>query len=197
MLVCEAGGFDIIIVESVGVGQSEVTLRSMVDYFLLLLLPGAGDELQGIKKGIMEIADGVLINKADGNNRPAAELARMEQSAALHCLLPATPGWKTEVALCSARTGEGVPEAWRRVEQFYAELEPKGLIAARRRRQMLAWLDDLVHEQLQKKFYEDPRVEKELPNVRKAVLEGEVTAVRAAALLLAAHNGATKDHNDD
>src|SRR5208283_5606921 len=99
MLLCEAAGFDLVLVESVGVGQSEVALRSMVDFFLLLLLPGAGDDLQGIKRGIMEMADDVLINKADGENRLAAEQARAEQSASLSCLQPATPGWKTEVAL--------------------------------------------------------------------------------------------------
>jgi LAO/AO transport system kinase len=102
MLLCEAAGFGTILVESVGVGQAEVALRSMVDYFLLLLPPGAGDELQGIKKGIMEIADGVLINKADGENRLAAQRARMEQGAALGCLRSATPEWQTQIGLCSA-----------------------------------------------------------------------------------------------
>jgi LAO/AO transport system kinase len=109
MLLSEAAGFDTIIVETMGVGQAEVALRSMVDFFLLLLLPGAGDELQSIKKGIMEMADAVLINKADDDNRLRAEQARVEQDAALHYLQSATPGgWKTKVALCSARTGEGV-----------------------------------------------------------------------------------------
>ncbi len=189
MLLCEAAGFDTIIVESVGVGQNETTLRSMVDYFLLLLLPGAGDELQGIKKGIMEIADGVLINKADGDNKLAAQQARMEQQAALHCLLPATQGWRTEAALCSARTGEGVPEAWKRIDAFYEELEPKGVITTRRRQQMLDWLDAIVWEGLRREFYDDPRVEKELPGVRKAVIQGKMTAVQAAGALLAARNG--------
>jgi LAO/AO transport system kinase len=198
MLLCEAAGFDTIIIESVGVGQAEVALRSMVDYFLLLLLPGAGDELQGIKKGIMEIADGVLINKADGENRLAAERARLEQEGALGCLRPATPGWQTTAGLCSARTGEGVPAAWERIEAFYKELEPKGAIAARRRRQMLDWLADLVREGLLRDFYQNPRVEKELPLMREAVLRGEMTAVQAAAALLAARRGDFKRQaNDD
>ncbi|MGA2749933.1 MAG: methylmalonyl Co-A mutase-associated GTPase MeaB [Verrucomicrobiota bacterium] len=192
MLVCEAAGFDTIIVESLGVGQAEIALRSMVDFFLLLLLPGAGDELQGIKKGIMEIADAVLINKADGDNRSAAQQARLEQESALRCLLPATSGWKTEAGLCSARTGEGVAEAWKRIEAFYRELEPKGIIAARRRQQMLDWLADLLREELQRDFYQDPRVQSRLPGVRKAVLQGEMTAVQAAATLLAARNGQSK-----
>lgn len=189
MLLCEAAGFDIVIVESVGVGQAEIALRSMVDFFLLLLLPGAGDELQGIKKGIMEIADGVLINKADGENRLAAERARLEQDAALRCLLPATNGWKTEVGLCSAQSGDGITDAWKRIEAFYGELEPKGVIAARRRQQMLDWLADLVRDGLQRDFYDDPRVQAELPQVRRAVVRGDMTAVQAAATLLAARNG--------
>src|SRR5581483_1363514 len=128
MLLCEAAGFDTVLVESVGVGQTEVALRSMVDFFLLLLLPGAGDELQGMKKGIIEMADTVLINKADGENRPRAELARQEQDAALHYLQHATPDWKTEVRLCSAMNGEGIPELWEQIGEFYRELEPKGVI---------------------------------------------------------------------
>ncbi len=185
MLLCEAARFDIIIVESVGVGQSEVALRSMVDFFLLLLLPGSGDELQGIKKGITEIADAVLINKADGESRPAAERALAEQAAALRCLLPATPGWTTQAALCSARTGEGIPEAWKTVESFFQQLEPAGAIASRRSRQMLDWLGDLIRDGLVRDFHQNPRVEKVFPRVRKAVLRGEITAVQAATTLLA------------
>ena len=144
MLLCEAAGFDMVIVESVGVGQSEVALRSMVDFFLLLLLPGAGDELQGIKKGIMEIADGVLINKADGENLQAAEQARLEQMAALRCLLPATPGWKTEVGLMLGANGRrNSQRPGSESKLFTANLEPKGVIASRRRQQMLDWLADL------------------------------------------------------
>jgi LAO/AO transport system kinase len=188
MLLCEAAGFEIIIVESVGVGQAEVALRSMVDFFLLLLLPGAGDELQGIKKGIMEIADGILITKADGDGRVAAERARSEQKAAVRCLLPATPGWKTDVGVCSARTGDGIADAWKQIETFYCQLESKGVIATRRRQQLLDWLGDLIRDALQRSFYEDPRVQQELPEVRKQVLRGETTAVRAAAALLTMHN---------
>jgi LAO/AO transport system kinase len=192
MLLCEAAGFDTIIVETMGVGQAELALRSRVDFFLLLLLPGAGDELQSIKKGIMEMADAVLINKAEGENRPRAEQARLEQDAALHYLQPATPGWKTAAALCSARTGEGVPEVWALIEQFYRELEPKGEIAKRRREQTLDWLADLIREELRQRFYEDPSVKEHLPQLQKALVRGEVTAVRAAAMLLAAHDARKK-----
>lgn len=195
MLLCEAAGFDVIIVESVGVGQAEITLRSMVDFLLLLLMPGAGDELQGIKKGIMEIADGILINKCDGANRQAAEQARLEQTAAVHCIQPATAGWETQVAMCSAGTGEGVPEAWQRIEKFFTELEPRGAIRDRRRQQTLDWLADLTHEKLIAEFYANPRVEAELPKVRQAILDGEITAVRGAALLLAARHEQEHSNN--
>src|SRR4029079_13787371 len=132
---------------------TEVALRSMVDFFLLLLLPGAGDELQGIKKGIVEMAAAVLINKADGDNRLRAEQARAEQGAAVHYLQAPTPGWKTEVALCSGLTGEGVTPLWETIERFYRELEPKGTIAQRRRQQMLDWLSDLIADELRRRFY--------------------------------------------
>jgi LAO/AO transport system kinase len=187
MLLCEAAGFDTILVESVGVGQTEIALRSMVDFFLLLLLPGAGDELQGIKKGIVEMADLVLINKADGDNRLRAAHARADQEAALHYTQPATPHWKTEVALCSGLTGEGLPPVWERIEAFYAELEPKGVIGKRRQQQTLEWLNDLIHDELRRRFDRDPQVIAKLPALRAALLRGEITAVRAASDLLAAH----------
>jgi LAO/AO transport system kinase len=189
MLFCEAAGFDVIVVETIGAGQIETALRSMVDFFLLLQLPGAGDELQAMKKGIVEMADLILINKAEGENRPRAELARAEQNTALHYLQSATPGWKTETALCSGLTGEGVPEAWQQIERFYRELEPKGVIARRRQQQALDWLGDLMHDELRRRFYQDPRVAEQLPAVQKALLQGDLTAVQAARKLLAAHRG--------
>ncbi len=184
LLLCEAAGFDTILIESVGVGQTEIALRSMVDFFLLLLLPGAGDELQGIKKGIVEMADMVLINKADGDNRLRAEQARLEQDAALHYLQRATPGWQTSVRLASALTGEGIPDAWETIERFYTELEPKGVIRQRRQRQTLDWLADLVQDELKRRFYHDRRVTERLPAVREALLKDETTVARAAAELL-------------
>ena len=186
MLLCEAAGFDTILVETVGVGQTEIALRSMVDFFLLLLLPGAGDELQGIKKGIVEMADLVAINKADGENRLRAELARQDQAAALHYLQPATNEWPTEVLLCAGLMGEGLTEIWERVENFYAALEPKGIIARRRQDQSLTWLNDLILDELKRRFYRDARVKTRLPLVQQALLRGEITAVRAAEALLAA-----------
>lgn len=189
MLLCEAAGYDVVLVESVGVGQSEVALRSMVDYFLLLLLPGAGDELQGIKRGIIEMADDILINKADGDNRQRAEQARLEQQGALTYLPSATPGWKTEASLCSAQTGEGIPAVWQRIEKFYEDLGKNGVIARRRQQQSVDWLMDLIHDELHRRFEQDPRVQSRLPKLRESLLRGEITAVSAARELLANGEG--------
>jgi LAO/AO transport system kinase len=197
ILLCEAAGFDPILVESVGVGQSEVALRSIVDFLLLLLLPGAGDELQGIKRGIIEMADDVLINKADGENLPRAEHARLEQQASLSFLQPATPGWKAQAALCSARTGEGIPQAWQRMEQFFRQLEPQGLIAKRRQQQAVDWLADLIRAELQRRFDQHPRVQARLPALRSALLRGEITAVSAARDLFAEFDGGAEKLNYD
>ena len=185
MLLCEAAGFEVVLVESVGVGQSEVALRGMVDYFLLLLLPGAGDELQGIKRGIVEMADDILVTKADGENHLRAEQARLEQHMALACLQPATPGWKTQAAICSARTGEGIPQAWQRIEQFFRELEPKGVIAQRRGQQTVDWLTDSIRDEMQRRFERHPVVQARFPALRESLLRGEITAVSAARSLLA------------
>ncbi|MFY8267924.1 MAG: methylmalonyl Co-A mutase-associated GTPase MeaB [Terrimicrobiaceae bacterium] len=188
MLLCEAAGFDTIVVETVGAGQSEITLRSMVDVFVLLLLPGAGDELQGIKKGIVEMADLILINKAEGENRLRAELARTHQDAVLHYLQPATPGWRTPTLLVSGLTGLGIPDAWQFIEQFHASMEPCGAIAARRRQQTLEWLAALIHDELRCRFDDDPRVAAKMPELQKALLGGGMTAVSAARILLELHN---------
>ncbi len=185
LLLCEAANFDIVILETVGVGQSEIAIRSMVDFFLLLMLPGAGDELQGIKKGIMEIADAVLVNKADGDNLLRAQQALAEHEAALHYTQPATPNWKTYVGLASGLTGQGIPELWETIERFYRELEPPGAIARRRQQQLLEWLSDLIRGELQRQFFSDPRVKSRLPILQQGVLSGEITAVRAARELLA------------
>lgn len=184
LLLCEAAGFDTILVETVGVGQSETTLRSMVDFFVLLLLAGAGDELQGIKKGIIEMADGVWINKADGDNRLRAEQALAEQRNALHGLQPATPGWTTEVGTCSGLSGEGIAEIWRTVQRFFERLAPSGIINKRRQQQSLEWLLSLVQDELLRRFYRDPNVKSCLADAQARVLRGEITPVRASLDLL-------------
>ncbi len=154
ILICEAAGFDVILVETVGVGQSETTVRSMVDFFLLLMLAGAGDELQGIKKGIMELADSLLINKADGDNKPRAKAARLEYNRALHYLAPATEGWETHAYTSSALTGEGIPELWGVVEDFRKKTADSGVLEKRRRAQTLDWVYSMVEEHLRSSFFQ-------------------------------------------
>jgi len=183
-MLCDAAGFDVVITETVGVGQSEFVLRSMVDFFLLILVAGTGDDLQGIKRGIMEMADHILINKADGDNRPRAEAARGEQAMALHYLSPATPTWKTEVALCSGLTGEGIPAVWQTVERFYTELNASGVISARRQRNRLHWMEELITNKLLRRFHRHHAQRTLRPQIEKALLAGEITAVRAAHQLL-------------
>jgi LAO/AO transport system kinase len=169
----------------------------MVDFFLLLLLPGAGDELQGIKRGIIEMADDVVINKADGENRLAAEQARAEQQASLACLQPATPGWQAQAALCSARTGEGIAQVWQRIERFYDELGKKGVVARRRQQQAIDWLMDLIYDELKRRFDQHPRVQRHFPGIREELLRGDLTVVSAARQLLADFDGRAEKTNYD
>lgn len=185
LLLCEAAGFDVVLVETVGVGQSEVAVRSMVDFFLLLLQPGAGDELQGIKKGIVENADAVLVTKADGALRQRAEQTRQEYATALHYLAPATPPWKTPVAACSALTGEGIPAVWEMMQNFYQLLEPPGILHRLRQEQSRQWLEDLIREELEARFYRLPGIAAARARLEAALLRGELTAPQAAQELLA------------
>ena len=184
MLVCEAAGYDVILVETVGVGQSEITVRSLVDFFLLLLLPGAGDELQGIKKGIVEIADALLINKADGDNAARAEVARQEYARALHYLMPARPDWTATVATCSAVSGQGVPEAWATIEAFRQRLTDTGSFEAQRRAQTLQWMRSMLDEHLRSRFQAHAGVRAALPQVERDVTEGTLPPTAAVKRLI-------------
>jgi LAO/AO transport system kinase len=186
MLVCEAAGYDVIIVETVGVGQSEITVASMVDFFLLLQLPGAGDELQGIKKGVMEIADAIVINKAEGDNRPKADLARRQYLNALHILQPRSPDWQVPVLLCSALKGEGIAEVWQTIDCFRTTMKNNGHFDKRRSTQSLDWMWSLLMDDLKDLFLRDPRVENLLPTVRQAVAQGITTPGAASRRLLEA-----------
>ena len=186
MLVFEAAGFDVLLVETVGVGQNEITVRSMVDFFLLLLIPGAGDELQGIKRGVMEIADTVLVNKADGENLRAAARARADSERALHYLQPATEGWTSRVLTVSALHGDGVDEIWDLIEEFRRRTRASGIFARRRREQARDWVRSMVEERLRERFYEHPAVRSLLPEIEQAVMEGSLPATRAAWQLLEA-----------
>lgn len=184
ILLFEAAGYDVILVETVGVGQSEVSVRSMVDFFLLVLVAGAGDELQGIKKGVVELADAVLINKADGANRIPAQAARSEYAQALHYLQPATEGWTTNAYAASAATGEGIPELWRVMQDFVELTRGSGVFERRRREQERAWVHAIVDEHLRELFLKHPGVERMLPQVETAVIEGRLPATTAAKMLL-------------
>ena len=184
MLVCEAAGYRNILVETVGVGQSETAVRSMTDFFLLLMLAGAGDELQGIKRGIIEMIDGMAITKADGDNRPKAERARAEFTAALH-LFPLSPeGWAPRVLTCSAISGEGIAEIWQMVLEQRRLLEENGHFVARRSRQALWWMEELVSLGLEEMFRSDARVAERLPQLREAVRQGRLTPSAASRELL-------------
>lgn len=184
MVLCEAAGFDVIIVESVGVGQSETALRSMVDFLALLMLPGAGDELQGIKRGIMELADVVFVNKADGLNKDRAEQAKQEYSLALRYMTTFNSSWKPEVMTGSALSGFGVRELWEMAERFYGELEPKGVIAQNRQFQQLEWLKDLVRDQIWERLFRQSDAKALWESMQKRIITGELIPPSAANLLV-------------
>ncbi len=189
ILLFEAAGYDVILVETVGVGQSEVQVRSMVDTFLLVLLAGAGDELQGIKKGVIELADAVLVNKADGRNKAAAERARAELEQALHYLRPATEGWRTQAFTCSALTGEGIADAWGVVEKHAAVTRAGGVFARRRALQEREWMRSLVREGLVDLFRGHAGVGAVLDDLEEQVERGELPATLAAQRLLEIFRG--------
>jgi LAO/AO transport system kinase len=185
MTVCEAAGFDIVLVETVGVGQSETTVASMVDFFLVLMLAGAGDEIQGIKKGILELADAVAVNKADGDNAARAEEARKDYESALSLLLPPCAGWRPVVLTCSALTGRGLDEIWETVCRHRTALQASGELGAKRRRQSVAWMWDLVREGLRERFYSHPRVSRQIREAAERVAAGQSLPTEAALELLA------------
>ncbi len=184
IVLCEAAGYDVILVETVGVGQSETTVRSMVDFFLLLMIAGAGDELQGIKKGVIEIADALIVNKADGSNKSAARLAQKEYTQALRYLVAATPGWQTKAYTCSAITGEGIREFWQVVSEFRRQMEDNGYFAYRRQQQRVEWMLAMTEQHLRDQLYAAPGVKKSLTSLKEAVAEGKMSTSAAAGNLL-------------
>jgi LAO/AO transport system kinase len=190
LLVCEAAGFDIILVETVGVGQSEIAVRGMVDFFLLLILAGAGDELQGIKKGIIELADALLITKADGDNRTRALAAQAEYTHALRYLTPATEGWRPRAYICSAQTGEGIAEIWGEIERFRDQTTASGVFAARRREQARDWVYTMIEDHLRSRFFSHPVVQQRLPAIEKEVVEGTLPVTTAVQSLIRAFESA-------
>lgn len=184
MLLCEAAGFDIIFIETVGVGQSETLVHGMVDFFLLLMLAGAGDELQGIKKGIMEMADAVVINKADGENQKAAKRAKAEYQNALHLFPVDESGWLPQVKTCSALESNGLEEVWEMLAKHNGSMKANGFLEANRKRQQVNWFKENVHELLGQAFYRNKAIEEELPDILKQVESGELPAMNAAYNLI-------------
>jgi len=184
ILLCEAAGYRNVFIETVGVGQSETAVRSMSDFFLLLMLAGAGDELQGIKRGIIEMIDGMAINKADGDNRSKAERARVEYASALHLFPASGDGWTPRVVCCSALEDTGIVEIWQMVLEHEAQLEASGWIAERRTRGALEWMDDLISMGLAEMFRAQPEVAQRLPALQREVREGHVTPLAASRELL-------------
>lgn len=184
MMLCEAAGYDIILVETVGVGQSEFVVRGMVDFFLMLVLTGAGDELQGMKRGIMELTDAIVINKADGDNKPKALAAQKEYNQILHYLRSATPGWETKAYTCSALLGEGIEEIWRVIEKFVETTKRSGVFDMRRRHQQKDWIYSMIKDYLETSFFSHPVVKEKLPIIENNVISGTQSVTSAVQELI-------------
>lgn len=185
ILLCEAAGYRNILVETVGVGQSEAAVREMVDFFLLVSIPGAGDELQGIKRGVMELADVVAVNKADGDNLPAAERARSEAENALHFLPAAASGWRPRAITCSAHTGSGIVQLWSCVLEYIVTTRANGWFDQARREQSRRSMREILEHGLVEMFRSDPLVQERLAALEQQVIAGETTTMRAVRDLLA------------
>lgn len=193
--LCEAAGFDVVLIETVGVGQSETVVADMVDCFVLVAAPGGGDDLQGIKRGIMELADIVVVNKADGDLLPAAERAVADYHHAVHLLRPKHPGWTVPVLAASALQGNGVDTVWAEVERFEAHLRAGGGLERLRSQQSVAWMWAEMRDRLVDDLRRDERVAKRLADVEAEVRAGRLSPTTAAHELLAAHGVA--DHDED
>lgn len=179
MLLCEAAGFDVILVETVGIGQSETAVASMVDFFLVLMLPGAGDELQGIKKGVVELADMIAVNKADGDNIKRANQAAAEYRAALHILKAQSATWSPPVVTYSALTGQGVPELWAQAVKYREQMSATGEFAAKRREQQVTWMWAMLEDRLFAQLRSDAKLKAKLPQLEKAVAAGTLSPMLA------------------
>lgn len=184
IILCEAAGFDTIFVETVGVGQSETAAHSMVDFFLLIQLAGTGDELQGIKRGIMEMADGIVINKADGDNIPKAELAASHFRNALQLFPPAESGWKPKVLTYSGYYALGIDRVWAMIEEFFEHVKGNGYFQYNRNRQAKYWMHESVKEALRDSFYRHPKVQVAMPEIEKLVLEDKMSSFVGGKKLL-------------
>ncbi len=188
IILCEAAGYDIILIETVGVGQSETAVHSMVDFFLLLKLAGAGDELQGIKRGIMEMADAIVINKSDGENIQQAKKARIEFTRALHLLKNKDNGWTPKVFACSALENIGIKEVWETIDNFIKLQTKNGFFITKRQEQNRYWLLQTIENQLKQLFYQDKKVKNQLQNFIDAVINDDISPFSAAEKLLELHS---------
>lgn len=184
IILCEAAGFDTILIETVGVGQSETAVHSMVDFFLLLKLAGAGDELQGIKRGIMEMADAIVINKADGDNLKQAKNAKAEFGRALHLYPAKDSGWKPKVLLASALKKEGISETWELINTYWLLTKDNGFFDSKRKGQNKFWMLQTIEERLKSDFYDNPRVKQELDRQLSLLDQGKTTPFAAAEMVL-------------
>ncbi len=184
IILCEAAGFDTIIIETVGVGQSETAVHSMVDFFLLLKLAGAGDELQGIKRGIIEMADAIVINKADGDNLRAAKAAKVEFNRALHLYPEKESGWSPRVSLCSALKQEGISEVWQLIEDYINTTKSNSYFHNNRNNQNKFWLLQTIEERLKSNFYNSSKIKTELQSQIELIETGKTTPFAAAEYLL-------------
>lgn len=187
--VCEAAGFDTIIIETVGVGQSETAVHSMVDFFLLLKIAGAGDELQGIKRGIMEMADLIAINKTDGDNVKRAKLTKTEFNRALHLFPPKKSGWMPKVVTCSALTKDGIGDVWQTIEDYLSLTKSNGFFDGKRHEQNEYWMQETIDSQLKNHFYNNPALAFELEAMKNAVRQNQLSPFAAARLLLEKYFG--------
>ncbi len=185
ILLCEAAGYDVVIVETVGVGQSEIAVASMVDCFVLLQLPGAGDELQGIKKGIMEISDIILINKAEADNKPKALLAKKQIENALHILKPRADKWQVRVLLVSALKNEGIEAFWKTLRYFETHMKNNGLFFEKRKEQSVDWMYKLLNDEIMRIFKSNENVKKKLPDYIENVKSGKENPASATKKLIA------------
>ncbi len=185
MLLCEAAGYDIILIETVGVGQSETAVHGMTDFFLLLMLSGAGDELQGIKKGIMEMADMLVIHKADGDNVKKSELAKVQYSNALHLFPALESGWTPIVTTASSYENRGIDEVWSTMKEFRSLVQKNGYFDDNRKRQQIEWMYNNIHEELRRLFYSSSAVKNRLVDLEKEILESRISPVKAAERIIA------------
>ncbi|MBQ3173600.1 MAG: methylmalonyl Co-A mutase-associated GTPase MeaB [Alistipes sp.] len=184
IVLCEAAGYDVIFIETVGVGQSETAVHSMVDMFMMLQISGAGDELQGIKRGIMEMADMMVITKADGENIQKAELAKAQYQGALHLFPLPDSEWRPKVYTCSSLEGTGLEEVWQGVEQYLQHIELNGYFTSNRNRQNKYWMYETINETLKSSFYNNPEIEAKMAEVEQRVLEAKLSSFIAAKELL-------------